>query len=108
MIASSYRFRKRQTSIFRHPFTILLPPQLSVLPVVAADSLQSFQHDHGVATDDHHAEPNLLAAVFLLDRLVQYDVQEDIVSAEYTDDLSASVKLDKQPLVEILLQLRLG
>lgn len=69
----------------------------------------------------HHAEPNLLAAVFLLDRLVQYDVQEDlcplvlhvvllrlvpghshIVSTEYTDDLSAPVKLDKQPLVEIL------
>lgn len=69
----------------------------------------------------HHAESNLLSAVFLFDRLVQYNVQEDlclsvlhalflrfvlglshIVSTEHADDFAAAVKLDKEPLVEIL------
>lgn len=68
-----------------------------VVAIVAADSLESLQHDNGVAADDllllvshtprlervscatyHHAYPNLLAALLLLDSLVQHNVQENL------------------------------
>lgn len=56
----------------------------------------------------HHAELDLLSTVLLLDRLVQDDVQEDVVAAQDADDLATSVELDKQSLVEVLQQIRVS
>jgi hypothetical protein len=66
----------------------------------------------------NHADSNLLAVVLLLHRLVENNVQEDlillamfqysrksvpyIVTAEDANDLSAAVQLDEQSLVEVL------
>lgn len=54
----------------------------------------SYTHDH--------AQSNLLSAILLLHSLVQDDIQEDIVTAQNTDDLAAAVELNKQALVEVL------
>jgi hypothetical protein len=37
-----------------------------------------FEHDHGVATDDHHAYRDLLAACLLLERIIKNDVQVNL------------------------------
>lgn len=50
----------------------------------------------------HHAEADFLTPVLLFDRLVQNNIQEDIVAAEDADDLAAAVELHKQALVEVL------
>ena len=60
------------------------------------------QHDHGVSTDDHHADSFLVAAWFLFGGIVQDHVQVHIVATKDTNDFSASIKLDKDAFVEIL------
>lgn len=78
--------------------------RLSVVrSVVAADSFQRLEHDHGVATDYGHADPDFLAALLLLHRFVQHEVQEHIVATEDANNLATAVQLDKQSLVEVLL-----
>lgn len=49
-----------------------------------------------------HAQPDLLSAILLLDGLVQDDVQEHVVAAQNTNDLTAAVELYEQSLVEVL------
>lgn len=40
--------------------------------------IKYFKHDNGVATDDDHADPDLLAAGLLLERIVEDDVEVDL------------------------------
>lgn len=80
-----------------------MPCLVLLLPtVVTTNAFEGLEHDDRVATDYHHADPHLLAAFLLLDRLVQHDIQEDIVSTKNADNLATAVELHKQPLVEVL------
>lgn len=66
------------------------------------DSIKARRGLETERTTYNHAQPDLLATILLLDRFVQNDVQEDIVTSQHANDLSAAVELDEQPLVEIL------
>lgn len=50
----------------------------------------------------NHAKSNFLSAILLLHSLVQDDIQEDIITAQNTNNLAAAVELDKQALIEVL------
>lgn len=52
----------------------------------------------------NHTKSDLLAAILLLDSLVQDDVQEDIISTQNADDLAATIELHEKTLVEVLWQ----
>ena len=78
------------------------------------------------STSYHHAQPSFLSAVLLLHGVVENNVQEDlgaasalciyagmrdvggtyIIAAQNTNNLAASVQLDKQALVEVLAEYR--
>jgi hypothetical protein len=75
---------------------------LTAVAVTRVDAIQRLQHDDGVSANHTHAEAHFLVVGSALGRLVQHDVQEDVVAAQRAHDFARAVQLHFDALVEVL------